>query len=152
MNTVNKYPTYIEQYDKLSIAYIKGEVKPYDHCACFIGNLLNNSSQWQGVKTYLGVISDASSDKFLLGCRIINKESNGLYDAMDIVKLEELFMLTYQRSIHNNTNSSYDECHEYALFKAFEAALDFLKNIHQSKGEIIDQPIPLFEKRVLVIS
>lgn len=36
-------PTFKEQYNKIVNAYLKGELNPWDGCACFVGNLLNNN-------------------------------------------------------------------------------------------------------------
>ena len=140
MNT----PTYKEQFDKLTRAYINNEVDPYRACACFVGNLLNRKGAWincrSGFSTHLegewGIVHDADAIK------CINEESNGLYTPKEIVDLEYLFLKSFGDS-HCNDKSPED-----SLFIAFEATLDLLKKIHISKGEVIDET-PIFTKRTL---
>lgn len=134
MNT----PTYKEQFDKITRAYIANELNPLDGCACFIGNLLNGNSRWTfGRKFDWGNdgLATVCNEKFLLS--IVKKEANGLYTAQEIVDLEENFLDKYACLLSR----------EDALFHAMESTLEMLKQIHISKGEIVD-PIP-FAKRQL---
>jgi len=41
-----KTPTFREQYNKIVGAYLRDELKPLNSCACFVGNLLNNTAGW----------------------------------------------------------------------------------------------------------
>jgi len=48
MNT----PTFREQFDKITEAYIKGEIRPYDPSFCFCGTLCDNKYNWFGACQY----------------------------------------------------------------------------------------------------
>lgn len=127
--------TFKTQYEKLVIAYINNRVEPMSACACFVGNLLNGSSSWVVFKdSLLHVIPEnelkESSDDILL-------ESNGTYTPREILQMEGLFMRTWRRYGKN----------EESLFKAFDVTLALLRQIHESKGEKIDDYI--FRKRIL---
>src|SRR5258706_548549 len=56
-------PTYKEQFDKVTEAYINGTLEPYRSCACFIGNMLGGSD-WDGFrkKDYYGVVGDQNTE------------------------------------------------------------------------------------------
>jgi hypothetical protein len=130
------HPSYKEQFDKLTRAYINDEVEPYISCSCFVGNLLNNKSVWDFGRRVIGNIeTDASCLRVAQNC--IDRESSGLYSVKEIVDLEARFMLCVDN--HN----------EEGLFNAFSKTLDLLKQIHLSKGEIIDE-VPEFKRRVMV--
>lgn len=150
-------PNYKEQFDKLTRAYIANEVNPNQGCACFVGNLLNKNWDWE----YGRSISFSSEEKWKTRFKItkndgqglisminaLHIESNNFYTPDDIIIIENCFLKTYYR----NGGSSEDDLSdgsvkEDALFIAFEKTLDRLKQIHQSKGEIVDEP-PVFKKR-----
>src|SRR6478752_3595352 len=50
MTTLKTTPTFTEQYDKIVGAYLKNELNEMDPCACFIGNLLNNTTGWSKLR------------------------------------------------------------------------------------------------------
>ena len=143
MNT----PTYKEQFDKLTRAYINGEVNPFSPCACFIGNLLNGAREWSVTGECVGNhFGDHVRDCIL-------KEANGLYTEDEINELENSFMNEDNGDFPSLWSSlvivgKFKDWYEDALFIAFERCLDQLKQIHQSKGEIIDET-PVFQKRQL---
>jgi len=159
---MNKTPTYKEQFDKLTRAYISGEVDPWDCQACFVGNLLNNVGRWSDCrigdidifmtgKGRIGFASWSNEYRFNKGVDTILEESSGLYTPQEIADIEAVFIKT----IVDNGGRQYawkDEIvtptDEEALFVAFEATLEFLKQIHISKGEVIDET-PVFQKRQL---
>jgi len=134
MNT----PTYKEQFDKITRAYIADELQPTNSCACFIGNLLNNNREWAMGRVFdwknhgIGVV--ANEHLIML---VVNAEANGLYSAQEIVDMEDNFLSIYSDGFQS----------EDALFHAMESTLEMLKQIHISKGEQVD-PIP-FAKRQL---
>jgi len=140
MNT----PTYKEQFDKLTAAYINNEVNPYDACACFVGNLLNNKGAW-AFREWTG---QRAPYKSAVEC--VFKESNGFYTPKEMYMLEYIFI----SNISDNTPNSWfrerlnDANYENALFIAFEKTLEALKALHISKGEVIEEA-PIFNKRVL---
>lgn len=150
MNT----PTYKEQFDKLTRAYIAGKVNPFQCCGCFIGNLLNGHGSWNKVKPNLMVqdwtdgLRQVTPVEYVNALECIKVNSGGLYTADDIIKLERKFMdmIGNYRGLEKWVNPTPEM--EDVLFKAFEKALSMLKQIHQSKGEIIDET-PVFQKRQL---
>lgn len=126
--------TFKQQFDKLTEAYIRGEVYPYEPCACFVGNLLNRTSDWC---TRGGIIwkelyfHDESSEEQMK--RAVLRESGGFYTIHEIHLLEQTFLMNIR------TNREWNEpLYEEQLFKAFEKTLDLLKQIHESKGEIVE--------------
>jgi hypothetical protein len=42
--------TYKQSYDLLTEAYISGKVDPWDCKACFCGNLLRGTSDWEEIR------------------------------------------------------------------------------------------------------
>lgn len=146
--------TFKEQFDKLTAAYIKGEVHPFQNCACFVGNLLNGQHAWGATRTYSSNGIQARRceqlplyflEYYKEGLNCINTASDRTYTVKDIVRLENNFMRIITR------NWSILEPHtpsEDCLFEAFSSTLDLLKEIHESKGEVVD-PFE-FTKRQLV--
>lgn len=135
--------TFEKQFNKLTEAYIKNEIKPWDACACFVGNILNNTNTWSfgRVCTY-----PANNKPYeLVDNGVIYNEillyAEGFYTPEEIVDLENCFLgnITYTKEG--------TEMYEESLFKAFEKTLDLLKEIHISKGEKIE-PFE-FKKREL---
>lgn len=137
MNTIKfdaaVHPTYKQQFDKLTEAYIKGEVNPMDRCACFVGNLL-------GGKNWNDII-----------------DRQGFYTADEIGNIEWEFMFNstkqklgvrcWLRNFGDNPLAVPSAEDEQILFESFSHTLEVLKQIHISKGEIIDAA-PEFKKRV----
>ena len=144
MNT----PTYKQQFDKLTEAYIMGNVDPWECKACFVGNLLGGD-QWEDIRSgamaktvQTGTPNKVSSNyKAHLAIDFIKERSNGLYTPEEIISLEATFLHSYGF----DRGGSVDE---NALFISFEKTLNLLKQIHISKGEIIDDA-PVFQKRTL---
>lgn len=155
MNT----PTYQQQWQKLTTAYMNNEIEPNIDCACFVGNLLNRSNEWSKGR-YLGegfsrcnVNPKLRTSELGNMVQVLKVQSNNLYTPMDIIELEKCFLKTYFDN--GGTPDDYvDEAwhihslKEDALFIAFEKTLDLLKSIHEKKGEVIDTP-PQFQKRIL---
>jgi len=137
MNT----PTYKEQFDKITRAYINGEIEPLDNCACFIGNLLNGNGTWSCARYHHSAFTWRYSilpESRNYSQQSIDMESNGFYSIEEICNMEENFLKIYDEGFSRT---------ETSLFYAMESTLEMLKAIHESKGEIVD-PIP-FAKRQL---
>lgn len=151
--------TFREQYDKLVKAYLAGEVNPWRSCACFVGNLLNKADTWAyliergeegGAMEELLKLRKRELDYFrenylklqdrgeALSC--IRVHGRDMYSPKEIVELEALFMRTY--GLHTQYEK---EINEEKLFEAFEVTLLKLREIHESKGEVIEDYI--FKKR-----
>lgn len=139
MNT----PTYKEQFDKITRAYFSCELWPYNPCACFVGNLLNNTSEWIGGR--YGSFENGNhfsyNYNYREGVDSIRKESNNLYSPDEIASLEELFLSSIAKDGDNGISA------ENALYNGMDCTLDALRKIHESKGEVVDT-IP-FKKRQL---
>lgn len=132
-------PTFIEQYNKVTKAYMNNELKPLDSCACFIGNMLNNKSEnWTFCREFNPLKNPNYS--FILIPNLMEKEYN-FYTSEEIYKLERNFLLMSYCGFFNSLT-------EESLFKAMESTLDMLKKIHESKGEIVEEYS--FKKRELV--
>ena len=160
MNT----PTYQQQFDKLTEAYIAHKVDPHQNCACFVGNLLGGFSSWASWRD-----TDFSEDGKSVKIKLCNYEAmkqvlaekiKTFYEPCDIIELEGVFLNTYYsegggiydmvdyEQLNDEISSSYTPINEDALFIAFAKTLDLLKSIHISKGEVIDS-LPKFQKRQL---
>lgn len=158
--------TYQQSYDKLTAAYIHGQVEPWSLCFCFVGNLLNNTSQWgncrlidisnsEGVLIPQCVIDKQDAQIFEKSLLSIKVESQGTYTPIEIANLEAIFMHTYMKNkgFHGKI-SGFDPGpdnlvipqHEEALWLAFVAGLEKLKEIHIAKGEKIDEAITLTKR------
>lgn len=164
-------PTYKQQFDKLTEAYIHNKVNPFLTCACFVGNLLNRDTAWTGIRTLEhilspeittvviepGVISNRIDfQRFIAAGEAIDKQGEGLYSYEEIALLENNFLSVYNSKRVKGSkskligqiqfNAIVYNTEEDALFAAFESSLDLLKSIHIQKGEIIDES-PKFVKR-----
>ena len=140
------HPSYSQQFNKLTEAYISEKVQPLSPCACFVGNLLNNTSDWILAKQCINNLFPFDSMFYKQAKSSIIKESNGLYTVEEIIMLERLFMVV--TNCFNKEERSPEQC-ENRLFEAFEKTLDLLKQLHIQKGEIIYE-VPVFKKRVLI--
>lgn len=49
---MNTHPSFLEQYDKVTRAYFDGTLNPFNSCACFIGNILNDKGEWAWARTF----------------------------------------------------------------------------------------------------
>lgn len=138
-----RQPTFKEQFDKITTAYIKDELEPYQDCACFVGNLLNNTTTWafcrRQVMTSGKTYEQCKWNESLLA-DTIQKEAGGFYTPEEILRLEGNFMqFLYNATLGTST--------EDIIFSAMDSTLDMLRKIHESKGEVIEDY--KFEKRQL---
>jgi len=127
--------TYKQAFDKITEAYIKGEIKPFDSDFCFCGTLASGRS-WV-------------------------EDKCPLYSRNDFVIMEAALLMQFYSSGYNVTRygrgpaewaiAGADEStpyYEEILFAGMCAALEVLKQIHIERGEIIDET-PAFTKRQL---
>lgn len=119
------HPTYKEQFDKITEAYIKGDMKPLDPKFCFCGTICENSNDW-----------------FISSCEI--HKDYGVYTGPELVRMEKALLDTIDSEEYGDSEEEY----EAVLFKGMCAAIDVLKQIHIEHGEIIDE-VPAFTKREL---
>lgn len=147
MNT----PTFKEQFDKITTAYFEGRLSPERPCGCFIGNLLNNTEEWNHARVFTSQFNPVvcerrypndewERDYIKEGIMSIEILSNGLYTIEDIIDLEQNFLNIARTGVplvctHEDIDSFYTE---ETLFAAIDSTLDLLRKIHESKGEIIE--------------
>lgn len=115
-----KKPTFREQYDKIVGAYMRDELRPFEACSCFVGNLLGGAD-WAFV--YLSKQERQGVESF------IARASGGLYTPMQVLSMERLFMSHFYGLSGVN---------EDTLYSAMEATLQTLRDIHESNGEVIE--------------
>lgn len=134
ITTSGNLPSYKTQFDKITEAYIRGEIKPLDAKFCFCGTLCDNSTKW---------------------AKNPEEEHNDFagYLGNDFVRMEKALLTTSFNYLWDKTGGGIlhaEELHpqeyEDALFNGMTAALKVLKQIHIQRGEIIDET-PVFIKR-----
>lgn len=134
-NTQKEIPSSQSQYNKIVNAYMKDELDPMISCACFIGNLLNGSSEWNAP-------GKCKSLKSTLD------EVYGFYKGKEIYEMESNFLSICSEHLKPNEVIPYkDNVTEEGLYKAMESTLLMLKAIHEAKGEIVENYS--FKKREL---
>lgn len=145
-------PTFKQQFDKLTTAYIENKVEPWEPCGCFVGNLLNGHEAW----TYGRKYSNFSpllleGINYHIGLQCVLEQSKGLYTMEDICRIEKAFMtplkqglkayqgITHVPSLIEALEYEQTAGYEETLFTAFSNALDVLREIHLAKGEVIEE-------------
>lgn len=127
-------PTFDQQLAKLKVAYHKGRLNPYCVRHGFAGIILNSAlwskcddlSKIEGEYTALNIVtvSDVKPTK-----ELIHKESQGLYELADIMRLERVFLGTLQQHLDHSVEA------DIALYDALMAAVKELKALHEASGE-----------------
>jgi len=142
----NKHPKFKTQYDKIVTAYLKNELNPWVCTNCFVGNLLNNKNGW-GTGYYIGGPSE-NQEMEIWNKKVIDDESNGLYTPEEISLIEANFLFGgNQRGKRPSGLNPVLTDYEETLYKAMERGLIFLKEVHESKGEVVENYS--FQKREL---
>lgn len=153
---------YKEAFDKLTIAYIGGQVNGFDNHFCFCGNLENNTDYWK---------DKILSDRYFRRGELHNKfEASGSlainYTATEYEHLELAYMeplkdffskMPKNYNLHEygvggwihdyNIKGDYNAEYEEANHKGFVDALEVLKQIHISRGEDVDEGLKLIKKQ-----
>lgn len=152
-----------QAFDRLTEAYIKGDVNPFNSCNCFVGNLLAQDYSWSAVRVFLEDIGQPKWDSKIARSgyfynetfvqTVLNSKVQGFYTPKDILELEGTFLATYlehggQQDAFYGQGEVPTLTDEEALFKAFDVTLDLLREIHEKKGEKVDGY--KFTKRELV--
>lgn len=133
-------PTYETQWQKITSAYVNNTLKPYNECACFIGNLLNGKGAWGMCRDW-----DFEMDAHLIpgfpgfteAINFIKKESRGLYTPQQIVDMENNFLNVYAQ--YGN---------EASLYEAMTSTLELLRQIHLANGDETAIEIPLTKRQL----
>lgn len=137
--------TYEQAWQKITTAYVNNELRPFENCACFVGNLLGGA-QWAYIRCFTGKLRDPArhtfrgNDKVILASFKFIKDQG--YAPGEIVRLEEIFM--------DSLRGEPDHITEDSLFAAMVAGLEELRKIHIAKGENVE-PIVL-QKRQLTLA
>lgn len=131
---MKQLPTYTEQFNKITEAYIKGEIEPNNTKFCFCGTLEGRRGDWY-YKAHFG--------------------GNGttVYSVGELVRMEAALFKQFPETVWDCVpffSCSYTRIPDYEdkLFNGMVAALEVLKQIHIERGEIIDDA-PQFQKRKL---
>lgn len=146
---MDKKPTFQEQYNKITSAYYKNELDPFEECACFVGNLLNRCGGWSFIRDFSSASLSINLGQTEYGQHMIFQHSEGLYSKQDILQLENNFIEKCFPDKTRNFLSNKEEATEENLFSAMESTLEMLRKIHEGKGEIIQDCE--FHKRELCI-
>lgn len=126
-------PRFIDQYNKIVRAYLRDELRPMDPPSCFVGNLLNGNGDWIFFRRIWGEYSERGIDCLM--------EANRFYTAMEILDLEKIFMHCREEdSIFTLNPEQIKKTPDYEdrLYNAMERALVALRQLHESKGEVIE--------------
>lgn len=163
------HPTYEQQWQKITSAYLNDELDHNDNCACFVGNLLNNTESWSELRKEFGEVKNykklSLSEKmeYSLNNIALMLESRGMYTDQDVLDLEHTFLDEISKSLYGESidekdrlgYSTYDlkeweneEGFEDALYGSMLATLEQLRKIHAKKGDETAQHITL-QKRTL---
>lgn len=151
------HPSFMEQFNKLTEAYISNKVNPFESCGCFVGNLLNRHTKWHYVKPSCTVMTfgmatrSPNADELEIGNKVLREQSNGLYTGREIEQLEKSFMRGLGDYGGVMSWKQPSATAEQLLFRNFSTTLDLLRQVHISKGEIIEER-PVFNKRQLQLT
>lgn len=133
------------QYDKIVSAYIKNELNPTKCNACFVGNLLNNKTDWAIGRTVDNGIIDEYNEYAGLAIECVFDESKGSYTREEVVALERIFLSEimgpeYKGYSNVRCNGRHDPNNDFEerLFRAMEITLLALKELHESKGDVVE--------------
>lgn len=126
--------TYKEAFDKITEAYIRGEIKPLDCKFCFCGTLSPDNLWYEQRKAsdYPYTMTEYEQMEDALFSGLADITGKAIYSGIAICVGERL--------INHHPNS------EEALFEGMKRALEVLRQIHIERGEIIDE-VPEFTKR-----
>lgn len=119
--------TFKQAFDLITVAYIKGEIKPLDAYFCFCGTLNKGDSDW--IWEFADGRFQYSYEEFQRMEKALFRGITGNYD----------YLINKERLRHYT---------EDELFNGMVAALDVLKQIHIEHGEVIQEDTTL-QKREL---
>lgn len=113
--------TFKEAYDKIIEAYFKDEIKPFEAEFCVCGTL-HGSSCWQWAE-------------------------DSPYSNLQYIKMEHALFRGIKEIDGRNWSAAEFVNSELAIFTGMSMAIDVLREIHESRGEVIE-PFE-FKKREL---
>lgn len=167
-------PSYQQQFDKITKAYMNDKLEPRKTDCCFVGNLLDGYRDWVNLRLCYasGLLKKASILNYVSDCHQHFAEIHDFYQNTwanhysidEIIELEQAFfnylfpygfdeVIDYEKEfklkdkkIVKYLKISIQE-YEGRLYLAMEAALAKLKTIHERYGEVIEKSS--FKKRDL---
>lgn len=152
-------PNYQTQFNKITEAYIKDEIKPLDPQFCFCGTL-SPDSNWRNKELFTKHEYDYSWNEFgemeqslfSTFTKETEWEAPGFVNCNESCVNKRLLREEILVQIEEDETSwlklAAGDTYEDKLFNGMVAALDKLKEIHIRHGEVIDEQ-PIFQKRIL---
>lgn len=126
-------PTYEQQWQKITEAYMRNEIQPYHPNFCFCGTLCDNSNDWF-----------QESGEY--------HRDFGIYKGKDFVKMEVALLSKTDENVDRGGICISEKAdYEQAIFEGMVDALEELRKIHEAKGDPTAKPIAL-QKRILCAS
>lgn len=141
MSTATTLPSYETKFNKITEAYIKGEIEPYSASLCFCGTLADHDLDWD-IKTINGYNpKQFVKMEYALLSTILTETLGG--NPENKIHLYGLGEGVCRTEILRHPN------YEAALFNGMVAALEVLKQIHIEHDEVIDEQKTKSQKRTL---
>jgi hypothetical protein len=125
-------PTFERQYQKIVSAYYKETLNPFNDCGCFNGTLFDGKPDWAFARDIRVVNKTlhitAYKNKYPSVESFLKEKANSFYSPLDIYNLEFAFLEKFKK---------FGTYTEDELFNAMLSGLEKLREIHESKGEVV---------------
>lgn len=143
---MNKKLTYIEARDKIWNAYFRDEIDPWNSNFCFCGSLAPNEFSFKGYKNWNNHDQEFRPEK--------HPYTLNEYAQMEIALFKHvggMCSVIGHRKFGTGSYAitKYHSAFEEKLFSGMLAALEVLKSIHKSRGELIPEDETIATKRDL---
>lgn len=122
--------TYKQAFDKITEAYIRGEIQPYKSNFCFCGTIAPEEYSAEGFKNWNNHDGKFDQAKHFYTLAEYGKMERALFYHLGVPESDRI---SYGRGIEKS-----DEGYEDALFNGMVAALEVLKQIHKDRGENVE--------------
>lgn len=126
---MKKSPSFLEQYDKLTVAYLEGRIRSLQPSNCFIGILLDGNEDWALKRLY----SKQTNSYYSSDPESIDLVY-GFYTSAELFRLEQNFItkiVVLDPDCWHVTDQS--------LFDGLESTLHILQGIHEAKEVILQR-------------
>lgn len=167
-------PSYQQQFDKITKAYMNDKLEPRKTDCCFVGNLLDGYRDWVNLRLCYknGMLKKAYMYNYKIDCHEHFTEIHDFYQSTwanhysidEIIELEQTFfnylfpfgfdeVIDTEKELKLKDKKIVEylkipiEEYEKRLYLAMEVALKKLKEIHEKYGEVIEKSS--FKKREL---
>lgn len=134
---INK--TFKQQFDKITEAYIKGEIKPFDPSFCFCGTLAPDK-HW-------GVADYSHHDVNYDYTRREYRRMEAQLLSPICLKVVESFPHSCPSMVEVENHQDYED----VLFLGMCNALDELRKIHEEHGEVIEDQFVLPKREKVLV-